>query len=75
MARRAHSRRHAAIPLPELIDRIDEVPMDQPIVVQCQTGSRSSIAASVLLSRGRRQVGNLAGGYSGWLGAGLPTEA
>ena len=63
------------IPLPELLDRIDEVPMDQPIVVQCQSGSRSSIAASVLLSRGRRQVGNLAGGYSGWSSAGLPTEA
>lgn len=63
------------IPLPELVDRIDEVPMDQPIVVQCQTGSRSSIAASLLLSRGRRQVGNLAGGYSGWTAAGLPTEA
>jgi len=44
-------------------------------VVQCQTGSRSSIAASVLLAQGRRQVGNLVGGLSAWTGAGLPTEA
>ena len=48
------------IPLPELLDRFEEVPKEGPIVVQCQSGSRSSIAASVLLSRGRRQVGNLA---------------
>jgi len=62
------------IPLPELLDRIDEVPKEGLIVVQCQSGSRSSIAASVLLSRGRRQVGNLVGGLSAWTGAGFPVE-
>jgi hypothetical protein len=34
-------------------------------VVQCQSGSRSSIAASVLLSRGRRQVGISPAGFIG----------
>jgi hydroxyacylglutathione hydrolase len=62
------------VPLPELLDRLDEIPKDGPIVVQCQSGSRSSIAASVLLANGRRQVANLAGGHSAWVGAGLPSE-
>lgn len=63
------------IPLPELLERIDEVPMGQPIVVQCQTGSRSAVAASLLLARGRRQVANLSGGFGAWVGAGLPVGA
>jgi hydroxyacylglutathione hydrolase len=63
------------IPLPELLERIDEVPTGQRIVVQCQTGSRSAIAASVLLASGRRQVANLTGGFSAWAGAGLPVKA
>jgi hydroxyacylglutathione hydrolase len=61
------------IPLPELLDRINEVPTDRPIVVQCQSGSRSSIAASLLLASGRKQVANMTGGLSAWVGAGLPT--
>jgi hydroxyacylglutathione hydrolase len=61
------------IPLPELLDRLDEVPADRPIVVQCQSGSRSSIAASLLLASGRKQVANMTGGLSAWVGARLPT--
>jgi hydroxyacylglutathione hydrolase len=61
------------IPLPELSDRMGEVPSDQPVVVQCQSGSRSSIAASLLRARGR-QARNLAGGFSAWTAAGLPYE-
>lgn len=63
------------IPLPELLDRLDEIPREGPIVVQCQTGSRSAIAASVLLANGRRQVANLVGGLAAWAGAGFPVEA
>jgi hydroxyacylglutathione hydrolase len=59
------------IPLPELADRMGEVPSDRPVVVQCQSGSRSAIAASLLRARGRR-VRNLTGGYSAWVTAGLP---
>lgn len=51
------------IPLGRLAERIDEVPMDAPIVVHCQGGGRSSIAASLLQKLGRKNVANLAGGY------------
>lgn len=63
------------VPLPELLDRLDEIPRDRPVVVQCQTGSRSAIAASVLLANGRPDVANLVGGYSAWAGAGLDVTA
>ena len=63
------------IPLPTLLARIAEVPRDRPVVVHCQSGGRSAIAASVLRARGLSDVLNLSGGYSGWREAGLPIEA
>ena len=60
------------IPLAELPDRLDEVPADRPVAVHCQGGNRSAIAASLLLSRGRRGVANVVGGFDAWLQAGLP---
>lgn len=63
------------IPMEELADRVDELPTDRPIVLQCQTGGRSSVAASVLLARGVPKVVNLVGGFTGWVAAGLPVES
>jgi len=36
------------IPLPELKERLDEVPLEKPIVVHCAGGYRSTIGASLL---------------------------
>ena len=60
------------IPLGSLGSRVAELPRQRPIVVQCQSGDRSSIAASVLLDVGRRDVFNLRGGLNGWLSEGRP---
>lgn len=38
------------IPLPELRERINEVPADKPIVVHCAAGYRSAAAASIIAS-------------------------
>jgi hydroxyacylglutathione hydrolase len=62
------------IPLAELPDRINEVPGDRPIAVHCQGGSRSAIAASLLLMCGRPAVANVTGGMTAWEHAGLPVE-
>ena len=62
------------VPLGYLRDHLGELPTDRPIVLQCQGGGRSSIAASLLRAQGVKNVINLAGGYSGWAGAGLPVE-
>ena len=50
------------IPLGYLADRIDETRASRPIVVHCQSGGRSSIAASILERAGFRDVANLTGG-------------
>jgi hydroxyacylglutathione hydrolase len=46
----------------------------KPIVVQCRTGRRSAIAASILKAEGAQEVINMIGGYRDWAGAGLPLE-
>jgi hydroxyacylglutathione hydrolase len=62
------------IPLGQLADRAAELPPGVPIVVQCQSGSRSSIAASVLERLGFSNVSNLSGGITAWAAASLPIE-
>jgi hydroxyacylglutathione hydrolase len=62
------------IPLGYLAGRLAEVPADRPVVVQCQSGARSAIGASILVAHGRRDVRNLAGGLDAWRAAGLPVE-
>jgi hydroxyacylglutathione hydrolase len=61
------------IPLGHLTDRLSELPKGSPVVMQCATGARSAIAASLLTRAGRHDVSNLAGGYQAWVAAGLPT--
>jgi hydroxyacylglutathione hydrolase len=61
------------IPLGRLTDALDSIPRTRPIVLQCAAGSRSSIAASLLRSRGVERVANLTGGIAEWRRAGLPT--
>lgn len=48
---------------------------DEPIVVHCETGTRASIAASLLMARGFGDVTVLTGGYDAWRKAGLPVVA
>ncbi|MEM1503615.1 MBL fold metallo-hydrolase [Domibacillus sp. 8LH] len=51
------------IMLGDLPDEISRIKNEQPVIVQCQAGSRSAIAASVLKARGVERVINLQGGY------------
>jgi hydroxyacylglutathione hydrolase len=62
------------VPLPELPSRVAEIPADRRVVLVCQTGSRSAVAASFLRARGIREVSNVAGGVAAWFAAGLPVE-
>jgi len=52
------------IPLGYLVERLGDLPRDQPVIVYCQSGARSAIAASLLLAHGFSNVGNLSGGYA-----------
>lgn len=54
------------IPLGSLDARLDEVPMDRPIVVYCRSGVRSLDAAERLGRAGAPEVYNLRGGILAW---------
>jgi hydroxyacylglutathione hydrolase len=73
--RRGHLPGAIHIPLALLPDRIGELDASAPIVMQCQGGGRSSIATSLLQSRGLPDVSNLAGGYDAWVAQGFETES
>jgi len=46
---------------------------DRPVIVMCQEGYASSLAAASLLDLGRRGATDLDGGFAAWKAAGLPT--
>jgi hydroxyacylglutathione hydrolase len=60
------------IPLGYLAGSVGDIARHSPVAVQCQSGARSAIGASVLERLGFTQVFNLAGGLSAWAAAGLP---
>jgi hydroxyacylglutathione hydrolase len=57
-----------------LPQRAQELAGDKPILVQCRTGNRSAIGASILQAHGITAVLNLDGGIQEWQAAGLPVE-
>jgi rhodanese-related sulfurtransferase len=62
------------IPLPELQERLAEIPPERPVVMRCHSGSRSALATQVLIKAGREQVANLRGGLRAWEAEGLALE-
>jgi rhodanese-related sulfurtransferase len=54
------------IPLNDLESRLHELDKNQPYLVVCRTGNRSSQAADVLRSNGFTDVYNLQSGISAW---------
>lgn len=54
------------IMLGKLNDEIDSIPVDEPVLVVCQSGGRSAIGASLLKAKGVKEVYNLDGGYMLW---------
>jgi hydroxyacylglutathione hydrolase len=58
----------------EIGERIGELPRGRPLVVHCQGGTRSAIAASLLDVHGIPQVQDMPGGFAEWEAAGLPVE-
>ena len=67
------------VPLAQLAARAAELlGDDRPLVVHCQGGSRSSIAAAylqpLLREVGRPAAHNLVGGYGEWARRGMPVD-
>jgi hydroxyacylglutathione hydrolase len=62
------------IPLGYLADHLEALPRDRPLVVLCQSGARSAIAASLLRAHGFGNAANLQGGLAAWRAGGNPVE-
>ena len=48
---------------------------DRHVIVMCDEGYQSSLAAATLQQLGFEQATDLVGGYQAWRAAGLPTES
>ncbi len=59
------------VPTSTFLARVGELPPDRPLLVICHTGGRSATVAGYLMSTGRTDVVNVAGGMDAWERAGL----
>ena len=63
------------IPLNRLVENLETLPKNRPLLVYCAGGYRSSIAASLLQGSGFDSVGEIAGGIAAWEAAKLPINS
>jgi rhodanese-related sulfurtransferase/AcrR family transcriptional regulator len=61
------------VPLMSLTQQFDQLPSDRPLVVHCEEGYRSAIAASLLLRAGFGAVADFDGGMEAWKSSDLET--
>ncbi len=54
------------IAMSELMERLEELPKDQPLVVMCHVGGRSSQVVQWMHANGFENALNLTGGISAW---------
>ncbi|GLY71137.1 rhodanese-like domain-containing protein [Amycolatopsis taiwanensis] len=59
---------------PQGAHRVPQVQPDTRVVVMCNEGYASSLAARDLKRIGLRHATDLVGGFRGWVGAGLPSR-
>lgn len=57
------------IPVDNIRDRMQELPLDRPIYIYCEAGLRGYLAQRILRQTGYEQVANLSGGYLSWKAA------
>lgn len=78
-APRERDQKHIAgsmsIPLNHLVENLEKLPKDRPLLLYCAGGYRSSIAASLLQRGGFKHVSEIAGGIVSWEAAKLPVAA
>ena len=63
------------VPLSQLMNHLDELDRERPVVAVCRSGVRSAQACVLLNKNGFGQVANLAGGMLRWKIEGLPVAS
>lgn len=59
------------LPLSGLVDRLDDIPRNEPVYIICELGGRSAQATEWLVANGIDAT-NVLGGTTAWRGSGLP---
>ncbi|HLT41964.1 MAG TPA: rhodanese-like domain-containing protein [Sphingobacteriaceae bacterium] len=54
------------IPLGSVLEDLEKISKDKPVIVHCKSGKRSAQAISLLESRGFTNLSNLKGGILAW---------
>jgi len=62
------------VPLRTLIQNLESIPTDRPVVVYCASGHRAAIATAILHLAGLNNVRSFPPGYGAWEAAGEPVE-
>ncbi len=62
------------LPMSVFADRFRELPADRQLLIVCQSGYRSGLAAGFLAANGYPDAINVAGGMTAWERAGLPVR-
>ena len=62
------------LPLPMLLQRVEELPKNQEIVFVCRSGNRSLVACEQLSRMGFSKVKNFEGGMIAWQMSGFPVQ-
>lgn len=55
------------LPMGEVLNRLNEIPKDKPVILHCQSGGRGDKLAKLLHSLGYDNVSNLEGGIEAYL--------
>jgi sulfate permease, SulP family len=69
--RQGHIPNAHLLPLPDLLEGNGDLPRDQPLVLVCRSGRRSTRAAALLQQRGYKDLQVVEGGMLGWEAAHL----
>jgi rhodanese-related sulfurtransferase len=63
------------IPVNHLADRVSKLSKTGTVIVHCEGGYRSAIAAGILMNAGFENVIDLVGGYKAWVASQTPVNA
>lgn len=56
------------IPMNQIMERLNEIPRDHPVIVYCRSGGRSgNVVAALQEKNGFTNLYNLSGGILGWI--------
>jgi hydroxyacylglutathione hydrolase len=50
-----------------LLQNLDKVPKDKPVIMHCQGGDRAAIGYSLLMKEGYKNIANYSGGINEWV--------